>query len=277
MKPTYSIRNWEKTFEVSQSRKARRLNWVAIPTKHDGKGYRRIMRKDPALYAAWIVLVQVAGKCENRGILADDVGPLDAADIEDATGCPSSLIEQAFAYLSSPEIGWLSVENATSNTVETCDKSGSDVPPPLPPRSQHGGSDVPPAVELRNVTRRNETEQDITSSCPKRFAFTDDDMATAKTIFELVQSVVPTAKKPNYDAWANSVRLMREQDQRTHDQIGALFRWANLDPFWHANILSPDTLRKQWDKLQAKRASQHGKQRTDNSPSKYDAPGAGTF
>ena len=32
-------------------------------------------------------------------------------------------------------------------------------------------------------------------------------------------------------------------------QIAELFQWANNDSFWKSNILCPDTLRKQWDKL----------------------------
>ena len=66
--------------------------------------------------------------------------------------------------------------------------------------------------------------------------------------------VNPTAKAPNWAQWANDIRLMREQDGRTHHDICSLFKWANLDPFWSANVLCPKTLRKQWDKLTAKRA-----------------------
>lgn len=165
MKPTYSIRDWAGTFEVSQTRKAKRLNWVAVPTKHDGKGYRRIMRKDPAMYAVWIVLVQVAAKCPERGVLADRDGPLDASDIADATGCPADLIERAFLFLSSPEIGWLGVVNATPSAATTNETTGSTLPAdsqhatsPLPADSQPTGS----TLELRNVTRRDVTERNET-------------------------------------------------------------------------------------------------------------------
>jgi uncharacterized protein YdaU (DUF1376 family) len=90
---------------------------------------------------------------------------------------------------------------------------------------------------------------------PKKKFGNEEDHQAARWIFERVQQVNPTAKEPNWDAWANDIRLMREQDRRDHRGICELFGWANKDSFWKANILSPDTLRKQWDKLTAKRGT----------------------
>lgn len=42
-------------------------------------------------------------------------------------------------------------------------------------------------------------------------------------------------------------------DKRTHYEICDLFQWANRDEFWKDNILSPSSLRKQWDQLTTKR------------------------
>ncbi|MGL5597935.1 MAG: hypothetical protein ACRDDA_07395 [Aeromonas sp.] len=86
-----------------------------------------------------------------------------------------------------------------------------------------------------------------------KFWGTQDDLTCAKYIHGKVLVVNPTAKSPNWSRWANEIRLMRSQDLRTHHEICSLFKWANLDPFWSANVLCPQTLRKQWDKLQAKR------------------------
>ena len=54
------------------------------------------------------------------------------------------------------------------------------------------------------------------------------------------------------EKWANTIRLMREVDGRTLQDIGAAFDWANKDSFWSSNILSPEKLRKQYDKLKVK-------------------------
>jgi len=62
-------------------------------------------------------------------------------------------------------------------------------------------------------------------------------------------------RAPNWAAWANEIRLMRERDRREPRHIAALFAFANQDGFWQANILSPDALRRQWGKLAAARNS----------------------
>lgn len=108
MAMVYRIKNWSELYETSESRKRQLLTWVAIPTKHDGKGYRRLMREfGPAVYGAWILICAVAAKCPCRGTLADADGPLEALDISDKTDCPVAVIEQALSALSDKRIGWL--------------------------------------------------------------------------------------------------------------------------------------------------------------------------
>ena len=77
-------------------------------------------------------------------------------------------------------------------------------------------------------------------------------MRFAKEMFSRVAVINPSAKEPNFENWANTIRLMREIDKRTHNLMWKAFDWANKDSFWCSNILSPDKLRKQFDKLQVK-------------------------
>ena len=88
------------------------------------------------------------------------------------------------------------------------------------------------------------------TSSPK---YSEEDFLTAEFIYSKIQEMNPTHKQPNFPQWANTIRLMREADKRTDEQIRELFTWANQDDFWATNILSPATLRKQWDKLTIKR------------------------
>jgi len=89
-------------------------------------------------------------------------------------------------------------------------------------------------------------------SRPQSNKFSDDDMTTAEWMFKLIQTAVPKTKKPNFDKWANTIRIMVSRDKLTHKEICEVFRWANNDPFWRVNILSPDKLRKQYPQLEAK-------------------------
>lgn len=126
----YRIRQWSASrFEVSQNSRTRGpLNWVAMPTKHDGKGFRRIMRESNGLeiYGAFNLLVQVAAKCPLRGTLVDEDGSLSPDDISLKTGASPSQIESAIKFLCSREIGWLEeVEIDTSQLIvaDCCNQS----------------------------------------------------------------------------------------------------------------------------------------------------------
>ncbi|MEG0431891.1 MAG: hypothetical protein RR615_01745 [Morganella sp. (in: enterobacteria)] len=85
---------------------------------------------------------------------------------------------------------------------------------------------------------------------------TADDLKAAQWIFQLITRISPSAKTPNWSGWANDVRLMREQDNRTHSDICQMFQFANRDSFWKSNVLSPAKLREKWTQLEAKRNTQ---------------------
>jgi len=80
---------------------------------------------------------------------------------------------------------------------------------------------------------------------------TADDLLAAQWIFSRVQVITPTAQQPNWPAWANDIRLMRDSLKVSHREICEVFTWANGNQFWQTNILSPSKLRKQWATLKA--------------------------
>nr|DAO86009.1 MAG TPA: replication protein O [Bacteriophage sp.] len=89
----------------------------------------------------------------------------------------------------------------------------------------------------------------------KKFVYNNDDLRAANWIFGLIKNLSPNVKTPDFASWANEIRLMRERDGRTHKDICELFKWANEDEFWSANILSPSKLRNKWDQLEIKKRS----------------------
>jgi hypothetical protein len=89
--------------------------------------------------------------------------------------------------------------------------------------------------------------------------YSDVDYQCAEWIYSLVVKVAPSSKKPNFENWANTIRLMREVDNITHQDISNVFTWANKDQFWSTNILSVAKLRKQFAQLQAKMSSEYNK------------------
>lgn len=99
-------------------------------------------------------------------------------------------------------------------------------------------------------------------------AFSADDLSMAHSILTDILLLNPNHKTPNIHAWAKTIRLMRERDKRPLQEIQALWRWAHAHHFWRTNILSPDKLRQQWDKLVIQRdhgGKNEAAQRIDNS------------
>lgn len=107
----YEVRDWQRHYTVSQNRRTGSgpLPWVAMRTKHDGKGFRRVMRLQDAmaLMGAWMLIVEVAAKCPVHGKLEDADGPLTAMDLADKTGGDQLVFERALQVFASQEIAWL--------------------------------------------------------------------------------------------------------------------------------------------------------------------------
>ena len=87
---------------------------------------------------------------------------------------------------------------------------------------------------------------------PSKYKFDDYHMEFAEWMLSKFLILNPNFKKPNLESWANTLRLMIEVDKRDPVMIGKVFEWANKDSFWSSNILSANSLRKQFDKLVVK-------------------------
>jgi hypothetical protein len=126
----YSVKGWNKHYEKAQTRKVEHAQWVPVPLKHDGKGFRRLMAMKGGLevYAVWMLILQVAAKCPTRGTLMDEDGPLTAEDMALKTGCPESAFNRAFEVLASERIGWMLVSSwyPPAKSLELQDSTGQD-------------------------------------------------------------------------------------------------------------------------------------------------------
>ncbi len=108
-------------------------------------------------------------------------------------------------------------------------------------------------VNYRNPeeTQAKANHKPITNNQELNNKDSEADASLASHLLESVLRVAPKTKQPNLDAWANDIRLMRERDGNTLEEIRSVFDWANSDPFWSTNILSPSKLRSQFAKLHA--------------------------
>lgn len=128
------IKDWKRLYERAESRKLEYLTWIAIPNKHDGKGFRRLMRMEDGLqiFGCFIVLAELASKApkDSRGSLVDPDGPLTIPDMADSTGMLPGVIGRSLEVLCSKEIGWMLNTNPPVSPGDPLTAPGN---PPLAP------------------------------------------------------------------------------------------------------------------------------------------------
>jgi len=115
----YRVKGWAAIYENNRSRTVKELRWVPVPNKFDGEGFKRVMQHDRAsdIFAGFILLLQVASRCQPRGTLIRDGRPHDASSLALKTGGRREWFEIALEVLSAPEIGWLEVFEVPDNQV----------------------------------------------------------------------------------------------------------------------------------------------------------------
>lgn len=146
----YRVKDWKKIYENNRTRELKHMAWVPVPNSHDGDGYTALVcRKDgPQLFGAWVVILQVASRCGERGTLLRDNGtPHDSASIARMTRFPESTIKEALNTLSSTECGWLEIIG--DEELEEIPQCGAGFPQDDAPKSH-------PTDEERNGTERKE-------------------------------------------------------------------------------------------------------------------------
>jgi hypothetical protein len=114
-----------------------------------------------------------------------------------------------------------------------------------------------------SVTTNKECKNDNNEKNGKKLnkqvaKFSDDDLIFVEGMISLLKTKNPSFKEPNKNTWASDIRLMREVDGHNLNTMANVFKWANDDSFWSANIQSPKKFRKQWNTLSAKANQQAG-------------------
>lgn|GEM_PF-3442848 len=152
--------------------------------------------------------------------------------------------------------------------IPEADDSRCEIAPAYPPESDYCGAEshqqlevrceiapcIAPESEPANAPLPNPStlipqKQGASLSRPSGKTFSQEDMDTAHWMFEIVRELQPEHTVPNFDKWAKDIRLMRECDHWTDEEIRELFQAADGDDFWRQNIRCPAKLRKQWDQL----------------------------
>jgi len=103
----------------------------------------------------------------------------------------------------------------------------------------------------------------------QKFKYESSDMELAEKLLRLIEDNGEKLS-PNYnlEKWANEFRLMRERDERTHEQIDYLIEWSQNHHFWKKNILSGDKIRKHYDQMVRQVKEEKGQDKPSSEPQK---------
>ncbi|MEN7389898.1 hypothetical protein [Bacillus licheniformis] len=116
------------------------------------------------------------------------------------------------------------------------------------------------ANEQQLNTNNNGNNENNEKKNNKRLVFDESHMKLAALLWKCIQAHSPNLKKPNLDKWANTFRLMMERDGREGKEIQDMIVWSTNHHFWYQNILSPDKLRKQYDRLAVQKNEEERKE-----------------
>lgn len=226
MSVTYRIRDWDRHYENHETRKMKALRFCLVPNKHDGKGYRRVMAHPKAceVFAAWLLILQVASRCPVRGVLADGDGPLDAEDLSIKTGLKAAAFTEAFKVLTDPKVGWL--EDDASNLPES---------PALPGDSPGVAGKAGPEGKGREGNRNEPS-----CACPESASPPSEPPPTDKSILTF-----PVVGTKGHE-WAFRESLLAEFKQcfpslDVLQQVRMALAWVKANP---AKRKTPDGMRR---------------------------------
>lgn len=135
----------------------------------------------------------------------------------------------------------------------------------LPANNAHSSTDNRSGSSADSSTRSRSTLTTITrtptvtvtkenkSPKRKRRVYADDsqELILSKKLFERIKEYNPEALKPNFQKWADDIRLMHERDGREFENISDMIDRCQDDDFWHINILSAKKLREKYDTMKA--------------------------
>lgn len=90
-------------------------------------------------------------------------------------------------------------------------------------------------------------------------------LQTAERLANLLADLIESNgnKRPSVTKkWILTIDRMMRLDERTEEEVEGAIRWSQKDEFWLSNILSPEKLRKHFDRMRMQARTQNSKTQT---------------
>ena len=119
-------------------------------------------------------------------------------------------------------------------------------------------------TEQQQSDTNNNDNNDNNDNKKKAFSPNSNELRLSELLLSLILKRNANQKKPELQIWAKDIDKMIRIDKRDTIEIEKVILWCQSDVFWQNNILSTETLRKQYDKLYLKmNSNQTGGQSDD--------------
>jgi len=210
------IKDWDRHFENAASRKLKRLDWVAIPTKTDGEGYTALVDHPnaAAFFGAWIAIVEAAAKQTPRGYLPGGI-PQTFGGICQSLGRMSRIPASAFRDVLPKllEIEWIEDAEKNHTLTDTLGESANVL-------AESANASAKSGTTLQDITGQDttHTHTSVRAALPSLRKPNADDLngqtsPNFEQWFAIWAAVRGNAYRPHaFQAYVSTVLLARESD-----------------------------------------------------------------
>lgn len=250
------------------------------------QGYIKLYRKvtgsfvwaNPSMFKLWCLCLMKASHEERKFLFngqevvlssGEFVTGRDALGKEFNQGAPSDQLvvsrtlwrwikkfekEEMLSIYSTPKYSVISINNWS-------EYQGSD---------QRLSSDCPAPVQQLSTNKNDKNDKNDknnnTSKKPKKRIYSDDDpnKILANLLLKFIRKN-QEIKEPDLDKWANVIRLTIESDKHSVKEIQDMIVWATQHNFWSGVVLSPTSLRRNWDKMAVQKNKKSNKSVPDSA------------
>jgi hypothetical protein len=119
-------------------------------------------------------------------------------------------------------------------------------------RNINGLGGVKEQKEEQNMEQKrncSSTYSNLNIKSINKYTSDSNEYRLAEYLYKHIIKNNPKAKEPNLQKWAKVFDLILRKDKRELEEVKKLITLSQQHIFWHKNILSPDCLRKQYDRL----------------------------
>jgi hypothetical protein len=218
-------------------------------------------------------VLAIAAASPTRGCLLIGEQAAEAVDIARAAGVSPRVARAAIAKLQAVGVLLEDEENRCLrvhdwddvNPAPKADSTNAERQRRHRNTRRNGGvtPDVTPP-EVKKLEEPQDQNLSLSSSAAPRTdeKATDDDRRLCRLLVDQMQARNPKAKAKSPTRWLTDMRLLRERDGNSAEEIEKAIRWVFRDSFWGGVIQSPGNLREHfpaiWDKLSQRAGEKSG-------------------